>query len=38
MSRTQRMLGRVVQGVIAILVIATVNFLLIRAAPETPSR
>lgn len=36
MSRTQRMLGRVVQGVIAILVIATVNFLLIRAAPGDP--
>ncbi|WP_059413800.1 ABC transporter permease [Cupriavidus basilensis] len=36
MSRTQRMLNRVVQGVLAILVIATVNFLLIRAAPGDP--
>ncbi|SDP60296.1 peptide/nickel transport system permease protein [Ralstonia sp. 25mfcol4.1] len=36
MSRTQRMFSRLVQGVFAILVIATVNFLLIRAAPGDP--
>nr|WP_315598352.1 ABC transporter permease [uncultured Cupriavidus sp.] len=36
MSRTQRMFSRLVQGAFAILVIATVNFLLIRAAPGDP--
>ncbi|MGI4861373.1 MAG: ABC transporter permease [Janthinobacterium lividum] len=36
MSRTQRMISRLVQGVFAILIIATVNFLLIRAAPGDP--
>lgn len=36
MSRTQRMFSRLLQGVFAILVIATVNFLLIRAAPGDP--
>ena len=36
MNRLQLMLKRVAQGLMAILVIATVNFLLIRAAPGDP--
>ncbi|AOY92136.1 ABC transporter permease [Cupriavidus sp. USMAA2-4] len=36
MQRTQRLVGRLIQGVFAILIIATVNFLLIRAAPGDP--
>ena len=36
MKRTQFMLGRVMQGLLAILLIATVNFMLVRAAPGDP--
>lgn len=36
MNRLQLMLKRVIQGLAAILMIATVNFLLIRAAPGDP--
>ena len=36
MKRLQFMLTRVVQGLLALLLIATVNFLLIRAAPGDP--
>ena len=36
MKRTQFMLARVLQGLVAILLIATVNFVLVRAAPGDP--
>jgi len=36
MKRTQFMLARVLQGLVAILLIATVNFMLVRAAPGDP--
>ncbi len=36
MKRTQFMLTRVLQGLVAILLIATVNFMLVRAAPGDP--
>lgn len=36
MDRLQLMLKRIIQGIIAILVIATVNFLLIHSAPGDP--
>ncbi|MFZ3120425.1 MAG: ABC transporter permease [Variovorax sp.] len=36
MKRTQFMVKRVLQGLIAILLIATVNFMLVRAAPGDP--
>lgn len=36
MNRLRFLLGRIVQGVVALFVIATLNFLLIRAAPGDP--
>ena len=36
MKRTQFMLIRVLQGLLAILLIATLNFMLVRAAPGDP--
>ena len=36
MKRLQYMLTRVAQGLIALMLIATVNFLLVRAAPGDP--
>ncbi|XAH21206.1 ABC transporter permease [Xylophilus sp. GW821-FHT01B05] len=36
MKRTQFMLTRLLQGLVAILLIATVNFMLVRAAPGDP--
>ena len=36
MKRLQFMLTRVLQGLVAILLIATVNFMLVRAAPGDP--
>ena len=37
MKRMQFMLTRVLQGLVAILLIATVNFMLVRAAPGDPA-